>query len=768
MKNFTFPKKATAYAAFLALNMILCFNPLSSWGQIELTTANGATITLSGFPSTICGDNVAVYTCVDCPVNPASLNSSMITAIQNAPIANRVRLKSNTLYYPSMEISQVGSAIPKPTIAVDGNGNPIYFFPIITGLDGVAPSNNDEFFGAEIYDPNNPVYSKFNAIVQFPKGATEGYLIIPYTEGVINQPTITTTTIFIIPFVVEGPLTPAVEVLGTTVEPQLPYIILHAPPGDNSSAEFVQERTTCRALQTNVTESSSQAANLAVKLGVKGSIGFINTIDYEFSVTLKGGVTTGDMVIQSTDRQTCITINNSFMTSELTDNEGGGDIFIGYGTDLVYGVYDFINVDEATCTAFEDRGLIYAPTGTPRQFIYTKSTILSEITMNKLLMEDTMNSVMIRNNAENQMDVWEQVLDLNLTNINNPDNTEVGSISFSGGNAISSSRTVSVVETNSINYENYLEGSVGVDVVVNIGGSGIAGGFEYKSAKKYGESQSQSVDEAVTIKYTLNDDEGGNAADLFNVNIFQDPMFGTPIFKVGPSSRTSCPYQGGYQRDQPLLNHDGTSSTSILLENNPITSSATFKVDLCNESDEERNYNLKLNAQSNLNGAVVSAAGVPLNGNDLGQSFTVPAQSCVEDLIVEVKMLSENSPLEYPDLELFLYSECEESIQSSVFVSVYFGDATSTEDINATVSAMTCYPNPVTDVLNIAFDLKQSDDLQLYITDMMGRLAATKNLGNLSTGSYSYMIETATLTKGIYTVSLQSGAGIISERIVVN
>ncbi|MFT4534121.1 MAG: hypothetical protein ACJA1A_001489 [Saprospiraceae bacterium] len=765
MKKFTFPKKARAYASFLALNMILFVIPLSSWGQINLTTSRGTPITLSGFPSTICGDQVAVYTCSDCPADLNSLNNSLIASMQNSTVQNRVRLKSNTAYYPSIEING-STTTPNPTALTDGNGNPLYFFPIHTGLDGAAPYNSNEFFGKDIYTPGG-AYAKFNAIVQFPRGALDGYLIIPYRETSYSNGLIYSTT-FIIPFVVEGPIASAVEVLGTTVEPQLPYMILHAPPGDESNAAFVQEKTTCRALQTNATETSSTAANLAVKLGVKGSIGFINTIDYEFSVTLKGGVTTGDMVMRSTDKQTCITINNSFMTSELTDDEGGGDIFIGYGTDLEYGVYDYIHVDEANCTAFVDRGLIYAPTGNPRQFIYNKSTILSEIAKNKSLMEDTINSVMVRNNAENQMDVWEQVLDLNLTNINNPDNAEVGAISFSGGNAISSSRTVSIVETNSINYENYLQASAGVDVVINIGGSGIAGGFEYKSAKKYGESQTQSESDAVTIKYTLNDDEGGNAADLFNVDIFQDPMFGTPIFKVGPSSRTSCPYQGGYQRDQPLLNHDGTSSTSILLENNPILSSATFKIDLCNESDEERDYNLKLNAQSNLNGAVVSAAGVPLNGNDLGQNFSVPAQSCVEDLVVEVKMLSVNSPLKYPDLELFLYSECEESIQSSVFASIYFGDATSTEDINATVSAMTCYPNPVTDVLNIAFDLKQSDDLQLFITDMMGRVFTTKNLGNLSTGSHNYMIETASLTKGIYTVSLQSGEGVISERIVVN
>lgn len=764
MKHTKLTKKKNSYASLLVL-MTLILMPLINWGQINLTTPLGTTITLSGFPNTVCGEEVAVYQCDGCPVNLTSLNNYLTAAMQDSPIDRRVRLRRNTAYYPSIEIKGVTGFIPNPTLAQDGEGNLIQFFPIHTGLDGAAPYNSNEYFGFVNSSPGNFIW-QYSAIVQFPRGAMSGYLIFPYSERSLFGGA-STETIFIIPFVVEGPLTSAVEVLGTAVEPQMPYMVLHAPPGDGSSAEFVQERTTCRSLLTNATETDATAANLAVKLGVKGSIGFINTVDYEFSVTLKGGVATEDLVMRSTDNQTCITVNNSFMTSELTDNEGGGDVFIGYGTDLEYGVYDYINVDEANCTASVDRGLIYAPTGNPRQFIYNKGTIASEIEKNRLIMEDPTLSSLARNNAENQMDVWEQVLDLNLENINNPYDPGIPSLSFSGGIPISNSRAVSVVETNVINYETYLEGSAGVDVVLEIAGSGVSGGFEYKSSKRYGESQTQAQTDAVTIKYTLNDDEGGTSPDFFNMKIYQDPMFGTPIFKVEPGSRTSCPYQGGYQRDQPMLMHDGTSDNQIVLQGNPILSSATFKLDLCNDSDEARTYNLKLNALSNLNGAVVSAAGVPLNGNDLGQSFTIPALSCVEDLIVEVKMQSGTSPLSYPDLELFLYAPCEEDIQSSVFASVYFGDATGVEDLKGTVSVLSCYPNPVADVLYIDFNLTQSDDLQLYITDMMGKVSMTRHLGQLITGKHSYTVETANLSKGMHTISIQSGEGVISRRIVV-
>jgi hypothetical protein len=40
---------------------------------------------------------------------------------------------------------------------------------------------------------------------------------------------------------------------------------------------------------------------------------------------------------------------------------------------------------------------------------------------------------------------------------------------------------------------------------------------------------------------------------------------------------------------------------------------------------------------------------------------------------------------------VYLHSECEESIQSSIIVLVYFGESTSTENINAAVTALSCY-----------------------------------------------------------------------------
>jgi len=61
---------------------------------------------------------------------------------------------------------------------------------------------------------------------------------------------------------------------------------------------------------------------------------------------------------------------------------------------------------------------------------------------------------------------------------------------------------------------------------------------------------------------------------------------------------------------------------------------------------------------------------------------------------------STSSPLSYPDLELYLFYPCEKGIQSSVFASVYFGNAAS---VNETVDKrlLAVYPNPTSGLLNI-------------------------------------------------------------------
>lgn len=636
------------------------------------------------------------------------------------------------------------------------------------GSNGTMFYNFGQFDG----DPNAATLTSTGTINQqngniqhvidlnFPKGMSKGYLGFLVKDP--GWPGYYCT----IPFIVEGATVSEVDSLGITVQPQIPYMVLHAPPGDGSSSEFQKGQTTCRELIDTYTETTSNSANLAVKLGTKGSIGFIATIDFEFSVTFSGGVTAGDMVVTTEKNQTCVTINEKFSTTELTGPNGGGDVFIGYGTDLAYGVYPHIVADPNVCGSRLDTGLIFRPVGQPRKFAYTKSAILAEIQNLQVLVGDSMNvGARVANDAMNQIDVWNQVLAMNDSNVNNQTNEVLGTLNFSSGVNSSQQSSITVTETNSLNYEHYIEGSFGVSSVVSIGGSGVSGGYEFKSARKFGATQNQSSSTSQLVKYTLAD---GDPGDIFNLEVVRDPMYGTPAFRILPGTKTSCPYQGGYQRDQPSMIFTGQQTDSILLGSTPIGTSASFQLDLCNDSDEARDYTLKLNPQSNLNGAVVTAAGLPLN-NAFGQTFTVPANGCLSNpLVIEVKRQSDSSPLEYPDLELFLEPSCNEKsgIKSSLYATVIFVNNTSLEDGSLTGQRLSVFPNPTSDQITCSFDLTQAMEARIGIYDLSGKLLQS-SLTHLPAGPAHQELNVSELPNGIYTLRVQNEEMQMTRKLVI-
>jgi hypothetical protein len=611
-----------------------------------------------------------------------------------------------------------------------------------------------------VYNPNNNT-NRHVLDLNFPVGMSKGYLVF-----IVDDPG-WPSHMCVIPFVVEGATVAQVESLGTTVQPQMPYMVLHAPPGDGSSSTFQQSKTTCRELVDSYAEEGSNSANLAVKLGVAGSAGIFVTTNFEFSVTFSGGVTAGEMVVKTQGKQTCVTVNEEFSTTELSGPTGGGDVFIGYGTDLAYGVYPFIIADQATCASKLDTGLVFAPVGPPRKFAYTKTAILSDIAELEAVVADSLNvGAKTANDAQNQLDVWNQVLAMNDANVNNPDNELIGTLNFSAGVNSSQESSITITENNSIQYEHFLEGTFGVEAVVEVGGSGVTGGYEFKSARRYGATQNQTEESSKLVKYTLADDDPG---DVFNVDVVRDPMFGTPAFRIKQGTKSSCPYQGGYQRDQPSLKHDNTADEHITSLGNPVGGSFNFLIDLCNESNETRTYNLKLNAASNSNGAVVSAAGVPLNGNDLGQSYTIPAGACQENVVVTVGMLNASSPQAYPDLELFLYAPCEEDIQSSIFASVFFGGATSTGEVLSNIAQVAVFPNPAAQTATLVFELLESAPIRVELYDMLGRLYSAGLNEQLPVGTHQRTVDVSQLPNGLYWLRIQSGpSDFLTRKLVVS
>ena len=164
------------------------------------------------------------------------------------------------------------------------------------------------------------------------------------------------------------------------------------------------------------------------------------------------------------------------------------------------------------------------------------------------------------------------MLDKDSINVNNPNNDVLTpTFDLAGRVEINSSKTVSTSITNSYNVTHFIEASAGVKVVVNVGGSGIEGSYEFKTRKSFGQNVANTNNNSTTIAYRLYDDDAG---DLFKVKIVRDPDYGTPIFLTSAGTKSSGPYEGGYQRDQPLLKFSAAPASSTYTVPNGLKTSA--------------------------------------------------------------------------------------------------------------------------------------------------------------------------------------------------
>jgi hypothetical protein len=73
------------------------------------------------------------------------------------------------------------------------------------------------------------------------------------------------------------------------------------------------------------------------------------------------------------------------------------------------------------------------------------------------------------------------------------------------------------------------------------------------------------------------------------------------------------------------------------------------------------------------------------------------------------------------------------------------------------------YPNPVDDVLNVSFSLKNSEDLEIFIFDVTGKKVFSEIIGFETSQFQFYSFNTEILTPGIYSIKF----GDISEKFIV-
>ncbi len=516
--------------------------------------------------------------------------------------------------------------------------------------------------------------------------------------------------IAVIPFVVEGPLiTPSqanpVAIKGYIREPAIPQMILHNPPGDMSSVTFQTLQEACRSMSESVTLDESNNGRLNLTLGIAGSAGLFVSVNYEFSVTasLSGGG--GSTLMKSNGRQNCVSILNSISTAPGNARANEGSIYLGYSSTVAYGLFPIVAIKTGpTVEVVRDSSIIFGLVpGSATPFYYSKNDILYDIAQNQSIINNLSFSPKMRREALNQNRIWDQVLKKDSININDPAAPVlVPPFTITGGNSGPNTTTItqSISETTTYDVSHFLEVGVGASFVVKVGGSGVDGGYEFKTKKTMGASVANTNNSSTTISYTLQDNDLG---DSFRIKVIKDKTYGTPIFLLDEAqSRTSCPYEGGYQRDKPKLEINGSTSPTVTISNVSLGTSGNFRVKICNNSNEIKDYGFGFIGESIVNDvSITSTAGI--GSSPTGTSITklatitaVPANGC-KTTTYDVNIARRNpaSPMSYQNIEFVTYAECEPSIKSSIYANINFAGPPPPTGVAASKSEV-CVSNPLT------------------------------------------------------------------------
>ncbi len=83
------------------------------------------------------------------------------------------------------------------------------------------------------------------------------------------------------------------------------------------------------------------------------------------------------------------------------------------------------------------------------------------------------------------------------------------------------------------------------------------------------------------------------------------------------------------------------------------------------------------------------------------------------------------------------------------------------------VSDMSINPNPVKDYFNLNFNLKQSEQLSIYLHNAIGQKVKHLSPNHYSAGENIIQIETRHLPSGMYIITLQTEKGSISKKVTV-
>ena len=111
---------------------------------------------------------------------------------------------------------------------------------------------------------------------------------------------------------------------------------------------------------------------------------------------------------------------------------------------------------------------------------------------------------------------------------------------------------------------------------------------------------------------------------------------------------------------------------------------------------------------------------------------------------------------------------CDFGICDNVLCRYYADIATPNGNILTTSeNNLSVYPNPVVESTVIQFSLSQISVIRIDLFDLRGRKIKTIAEGNFEGGSHELILKKENIPEGVYLLQLQSGAGIHTQKLII-
>jgi hypothetical protein len=406
----------------------------------------------------------------------------------------------------------------------------------------------------------------------------------------------------------------------TTTTSQMPWFVLRTPPGDGSYTYFSKDQEITNTTSFQKVDADGNATNETLHLGFDKTVmtGFGVAIETEWSITLDAGHGWEGTVTDTDIDEVTTTFSRSETYSTSGDGLTGDDatVFVGGGVSMTYGIATKLSLNP-NCQVALDTTMIADFNGFSSTYMYTRYHIENTLIPNLQFQYNETKS----NTTLEALKFWKDLLKTDSIAVATALPAEAFSfgeyqntsnLSFDAGVsmeyliATGNSHATGTVVTNEDTHEAFGEAGFSIDAF------GMSAMYAHTWYNATEESNTNDQSNTQTIGFVLDDDDPG---DAFTVNVFQDPMWSMPVFKV-LGGQSSCPWE-----DKTVKRHVANISvTPSLLVDVPPDEPAVLTLYLGNNSEtgESDSYILSAVNESNPHGAQLVTSDNLANGVSYG------------------------------------------------------------------------------------------------------------------------------------------------------